>query len=271
MGKYIAKTFVRHGAVCIINGMNPAGESTAEELRRDAPASFFLRCDMSLKNDVRNFVDEVNRRAGGIDIIINNVGINRSEFSDEATDANFDYTQQVNLHGAIRIVRGFLPRLKKNGGAIVHISTIHSVLGMPPNTAYASSKSALNAFSGALAAEYARCGIRSNVINPGGIFTGNRDQILAEIGDDREKLMELGLRGEYGQPDYGGGSAYDIANTALFLVSDMGRRINGAVINVDGGAVNIGHRFYNRKLPPDHGDLWYRHMLTRYMPIEDAE
>ena len=271
MGKYIAKTFVRHGAACIINGMNPEGEKTAEELRRSAPASFFLRCDMSSKDDVRRFVDEVKRRADRIDIIINNVGINRSEFSGGVTDANFDYTQQVNLHGAIRIVRGFLPQLKLNGGAIVHISTIHSVLGMPPNTAYASSKSAMNAFSGAFAAEYARYGIRSNVINPGGIFTRNWDEILEKIGDNRERLLDMGKRGELFQPDYGGGSAYDIANTALFLVSDMSRRINGAVVNVDGGAVTIGHRFYDRKLPPDHDDMWYKHMLTRYTPIEEVD
>ena len=271
MGKYIAKTFVRHGAACIINGMNPEGERTAEELRRSAPASYFLRCDMSQKDDVRRFIDDVKQRTDRVDIIVNNVGINRSEFSGVVTDANFDYTQQVNLHGAIRIVRGFLPQLKQTGGTIVHISTIHSLLGMPPNTAYASSKSAMNAFSRALAAEYARDGIRSNVINPGGIFTRNWDEVLENIGDNRERLLQMAMRGEYGQPDYGGGSAYDIANTALFLVSEMSRRINGAVINVDGGAVTIGHRFYTRKLPPDHEEIWYKHMLTRYMSIEEAE
>ena len=271
MGKYIAKTFVRHGATCVINGMNPEGEKTAEELRKDSPDSFFLRCDMSLKEEVYRFIEGVKRRAGRIDIIINNVGINRSEFSGQVTDANFDYTQQVNLYGAIRITRGFIAQLKETGGAIVHISTIHSVLGMPPNTAYASSKSAINAFSGGLAAEYGRFGVRSNVINPGGIFTGNRDTILAEIGDDRETLLKMCLGGEASQPDYGAGSAYDIANTALFLVSDMGRRVNGAVVNVDGGAVTIGHRFYGRKLPSDHEDFWYRHMLTRYTPVEDIE
>jgi NAD(P)-dependent dehydrogenase (short-subunit alcohol dehydrogenase family) len=271
MGKYIAKVFIRHGATCVINGMNPSGEETAAEFRKEAPGSFFLRCDMSRKEEVARFIDEVKKRAGHIDIIVNNVGINRSEFSGSVTDANFEYTQQVNLHGAIRMVRGFLPFLRKTGGAIVHISTIHSVLGMPPNTAYASSKSAINAFSGAIAADYASYGIRSNVINPGGIYTGNRDELLAEIGDDRDKLTKMGIRGDFGQPDYGAGSAYDIANTALFLASDMGRRINGEVINVDGGAVIVGHRFYDRRLPPDQDELWYRHMLTRYKPIEEVE
>ena len=267
MGRYIAKTLVRHGATCVINGMNPAGENTAAEFRKDAPGSFFLRCDMSRGDEVARFIDEVKKRAGHIDIIINNVGVNRSEFSGAVVDENFEYTQQVNLHGAIRMVRGFLPFLKENGGAIVHISTIHSVLGMPPNTAYSSSKSAINAFSGAIAAEYARFGVRSNVINPGGIYTGKRDAQFAQIGDNRDELIKIGLAGDYGQPDYGGGSAYDIANAALFLVSDMGAAINGEVVNVDGGAVIVGHRFYDRKIPPDHLDMWYEFMLGRFTPI----
>ena len=271
MGKYIAKTLIRHGATCVINGMKPSGEETAEDFRKDAPNSFFIRCDMSLKDDTLRFIDEVKRRAGKIDIIVNNVGINTSEFSGEVTDIAFEYTQQVNLRGAIRIVRSFLPQMKRTGGAIVNISTIHSLLGMPPNTAYASSKSALNVFSRAIATEYAAYGVRSNVINPGGIFTGRGEAFLARFGGDREKLVRSGQMGDFGQPDYGAGSAYDIANTTLFLVSEMGRGVNGEVVNVDGGAVIIGHRFYGRRLPPDQDDIWFRHMSNRFTPIEEVD
>ncbi len=270
MGKYIAKVLIRHGATCAINGMNPQGERTADEFRKDAPGSFFVRCDMSQKDDTENFIAEVKKRTEHIDIIVNNVGINRSDFSGEVDDERFEYTQQVNLHGAIRIVRGFLPLMKKTGGAIVHISTIHSVVGMPPNTAYASSKSAINAFSGALAVDYTAYGIRSNVINPGGVLTGNNDEIFAQVGDDREKLLEWARRGDFGQPDYGGGSAYDIANSTLFLASDMARRITGAVVNVDGGTVNQAHRFYDRRVPPDHDELWYQVMRNRFTMIDEV-
>ncbi|MDR3120959.1 MAG: SDR family oxidoreductase [Clostridiales bacterium] len=269
MGKYIAKVLIRHGATCVINGMNPEGERTAEEFRKDAPGCFFVRCDMSDRDDTLRFIEEVNQRAGHVDIVVNNVGINRSDFTGQVEDARFEYTQQVNLYGTMRMVRGFLPGMKKTGGAFVHISTIHSVVGMPPNTAYASSKSAINAFSGAVAAEYAAYGIRSNVINPGGIFTGNNDEIFAEIGDDREKLIERGRHGDYGQPDYGGGSAYDIANSTLFLVSGLSRHITGAVIKVDGGTVNQAHRFYDRRLPEDSDELWYQVMKNRFTSVED--
>jgi len=187
-------------------------------------------------------------------------------------DYRFEYTQQVNLHGSMRIVRGFLPLMKRTGGgAILFISTIHSLLGMPPNTAYASSKSAINAYSGAVAAEYAPFGIRSNVINPGGIFTGQAESRFANMVDDRAAIIEGALRGEKGQPDYGGGSAYDIANTTLFLCSPMARHVTGAVVNVDGGTVNQAHMFYDRRLPPDHGEQWYTIMRNRFTSVEDLD
>ncbi len=268
MGKYIAKTLIRHGATCAVNGMNPAGEQTAEEFRRDAPGSFFVRCDMSDKADTENFIRQVKKRTGRVDIIVNNVGINRSDFSGQVDDARFEYTQQVNLYGVMRIVRGFLPLMKENGGSILHISTIHSVVGMPPNTAYASSKSAINAYSGALAAELAPYGIRSNVINPGAIYTGGDDAMFEEFGGERAALLAQAREVDFAEPDYGKGCSYDIADTALFLLSGMARRVTGAVVNVDGGTVMQAHRFYERRLPDNADELWLNHMRTRFVMID---
>jgi len=267
MGKYIAKVFARHGALCAINGMDPSGEFTAEWLRADSPGSFFTRCDMSDPSDTRAFIGAVLQRVGGADIVVNNVGINRSQHSTIVDDAEFDYTQQVNLFSAMRLARGFLPSMISRGsGAFVHISTIHSRVAIPANTAYASSKSAMNGFSAALAAEYARHNIRSNVICPGGIYTRNSDALLAEVINDDEKLLYMAYRGERGQPDYGAGSAYDIAHSALFLASDMARSVTGAVIMADGGAVLQSHPFAERRIPPKplSDKLWLETMRTRY-------
>ena len=267
MGKYIAKVFARHGALCVINGMNPAGEETAEELRADAPGSFFVQCDMSMAADVKHFIDVVNERAGGADIVINNVGINRSQPSASVDDADFEYTQQVNLYGVMRLARGFLPSMmERGGGSFVHISTVHSRIAIPGNTAYASSKSAINGFSIALAAEYAHRGIRSNVICPGGVFTGKSDVRFAQMIHDDAKLLAEASRGERGQPDYGVGSPYDIAHAALYLSSDMARRVTGAVVMADGGTVLQSHAFATRNIPPksDSDRLWLAVMRNRF-------
>jgi len=267
MGKYIAKVFARHGALCAINGMNPTGEATAEELREDSPGSFFTICDMSKADDTERFIKAVLERTGGVDIVINNVGINRSQQSTIVNDDDFEYTQQVNLHGVMRMARGFLPSMfERGGGSFMHISTVHSRIAIPGNTAYASSKSAINGFSIALAAEYGHRGIRSNIICPGGIYTRNTDEIIAEIIHDDDKLRDMGQRGEKGQPDYGGGSSYDIAHSALYLSCDMARHVTGAVVMVDGATVLQSHPFPTRNIPPKEksDELWLNFMRTRF-------
>ncbi len=264
MGRQIAKTFAFHGATCAINGMRESGQETAEELRAHTPDSFFVRCDMSKHEDVEHFIQEVLRRVGKVDIVVNNVGINNSASMDNITDYDFEYTQQVNLHGVMRMAKGFLPGMLQNGGSFVHISTIHSVAGIVSFLSYASSKSAINGFSRALAAKYARYGIRSNVVCPGGIYTRDSERRLREVMDDEATLLKWALGGEGQCPDYGAGSVKDIANASLFLASDMARNVSGAVVMSDGGAHFQAHRFEARRFPPDTNEQWLSVMRDRF-------
>jgi len=267
MGKYIARVFAKHGALCVINGMDASGEDTAEELRVMSPGSFFVRCDMSDAQDVKNFTDTVLERCGMVDIVVNNVGINRSDPTCAIDNERFEYTQQVNLRSILRLARAFLPGMLNRGGVFLHISSIHSQVAVPNNTAYASSKSGMEAFSRALAARYGSLGIRSNVICPGGIFTGGMDKVIAGLGADEACYRELRAHCERRQPDYGNGSPYDIAHTALFLCSRMGSRVNGATVMVDGGAVKQAHVFYERRLPPDCEERWRQTLLNKFTPV----
>ncbi len=262
MGNAIAKLFAQHGAVCAINGMRDSGEESAVELRKVSPKSFFVRCDMSKKDETENFIAEVLSRVGTVDIVVNNVGINHNGLIEKITDEDFEYTQQVNLHGVLRMARGFLPKMN-SGGSLIHISTIHSVAGLVSFTSYASSKSAINAFSGALAAEYGQFGIRSNVVCPGGVYTRDAEKRLREVMDDDDTLVEWGIGGEGGHPDYGCGSVKDIANACLFLASDMARYVTGAVVMSDGGASYQAHHFRQRRIPPDSRRLWLEFMRDR--------
>lgn len=271
MGKAIARVFARHGARCVINGMNPDGEETANMLREISPDSFFARCDMSKREDVESFIGEALRRAGHVDIVVHNVGVNLSDASHRVEDERFEYTQQVNLRGAMRLAKGFLPgMMAAGGGAFVHISTVHAVSAIPANTAYSSSKSALNGFSGALAADYARYGVRSNVVCPGGVYTRNSEEIFAAMRHDDARMLAYGLSGEEGQPDYGAGSPFDIAHASLFLASDMARHITGAVVMSDGGVVLQSQIFRNRRLPPDYHEQVLQMMRNRFEPVPGA-
>ena len=110
-------------------------------------------------------------------------------------------------------------------------------------------------------------GVRSNVICPGGIFTGGMDQVIAGLPADERRYRELREHCERRQPDYGNGTPYDIAHTARFLCSQMGRGVNGATVFVDGGAAKQAHAFVERKIPPDHEALWRETLLGRFDPV----
>ena len=271
MGKYIAKVFARHGARVAINGLksgSEGGDESAEALCKMTPGSFFKQCDMSKREDVESFIAEVLERFGHVDAVVNNCGINLNEPIEKLDDERYDRTIQVNIRGVIRMARGFIPgMIKAGGGTFVHISSVHSVSGIPFNFAYASSKAAINGFSGALAADYAKYNIRSNVINPGGIYSGNNDVILPEmLKNPKETLRQV----EYfhnSQPDYAAGSSYDIGNTSLFLSCDMSRMVTGAVIMVDGAGVLQSQALRNRRIPPDSDELWLEHLGNRYTPF----
>ena len=263
MGRFVSMKYARHGAVCIINGQDPSGEETAEKLRAIAPGSCFIQCDMSQKDSVDAFIRKVLERTDRIDQLTNVVGINQSDRADLVVDERFDYTQAVNLYGILRLTSGFWSALQKARGNIVLISTIHSGSTFNLMGAYASSKSATNAFARAVAAEGAPYGIRANVVCPGGIYTGSGEHYF-QLKNDPDKLLEYGLRSESSHPDFGSGSSADIANTCLFLASDMARHITGATIYADGGATCQSHRFTGFRLPQDYIQLWRRFMLDRY-------
>lgn len=268
MGYYVSRYLAQHGAVCIINGRDPHGEESARELRKVSPDSFFIQCDMSKKDDVDNYIDKALAYAGHVDVVANVVGINTHESWDNITDDNFEYNQQVNLYGVIRIARGFIPgMIKAGGGSFVHISTIHSVAALHNFTSYATSKSAINAFSGAIAAEYGQYGIRSNVVCPGGIYSKDLEvKYNNEIKNDPEKLKEWigSVHRDIGHPDFGNGSCKDIANACLFYLSDMSRHVTGTVAMCDGGASFQSHYFRERRMPPDIDRLYAEFMMNRF-------
>ncbi|MFV0260490.1 MAG: SDR family NAD(P)-dependent oxidoreductase [Acidimicrobiales bacterium] len=172
---------------------------------------------------------------GRIDVLINTVGIGRGDAGPSSvTDAAWDEMFDVNVKGALHTCRHALPVMRTQGrGVIVNISSAAAVAAVGL-VAYKSSKAALNAFTHSLATGNARHGVRANVIAPGLMNTPMAiEGISAAVGVGREELIarrdrQVPLRG-------GMGSAWDVANAALFLASDEARFITGVVLAVDGG------------------------------------
>ena len=183
-------------------------------------------CEALLALCVANF--------GRIDILHNNVGIGGNDSGPtRLTEAVWDKIMSVNLKGAVFTCKHVLPLMREQGsGVITNISSAAAVASVGI-VAYKSSKAALNAYTQSLATGNAKYGIRANVIAPGLMNTPMAIEGNVAAGLDRVEVIE---RRNRSVPLRGGmGSAWDVANAALFLASDEAKFVTGIVLPVDGG------------------------------------
>jgi glucose 1-dehydrogenase len=185
--------------------------------------------DVSDEDDVVRMVREAVDGLGGIDVLVNNAGIQISRPSDELSSADFDRVLAVNLRGAFlcarEAIRHFLAEGK--GGSIVNVSSVHQLIPKPNYLGYSTSKGGMQNLTRTLALEYAGRGIRVNGMGPGATVTPiNRAWI-----DDPVKRAQV----EEHIPMRRAGEADEMAGVTCFLASDMAAYITGQTIFVDGG------------------------------------
>jgi NAD(P)-dependent dehydrogenase (short-subunit alcohol dehydrogenase family) len=235
IGAAIARRLGRAGARVVITGRSKdAGETLAGELRAAGGAALFVPMDIGVEDDVRNAVDAAVAEFGGLDILVNNAaptdhiigGVDKR--LTELSTADLEAMLVPGLYGQVWACKYSLPHMITAGrGAIVNISSMGSIVGLPSMPAYSMSKGALNALSRQIAVDYARDGIRSNTIIIGYVLSG---EALAII--DAHPVVGPGLRAatltEPGSPE-------DVAEAALFLASDSSSYITGSEIKLDGG------------------------------------
>lgn len=241
IGKAIALLFARQGASVALGGRNQNTLNKAmEEIRRISPESRGYFADLSDKDSTENMAKAVLRDFGGVDIIVNTVGVNRHFPAHTYDDQTLESFFESNYKSGMRFARAFLPgMMERKSGAIINISSIHAVQSMPGYAVYAGTKGAMNASARVMALDYAPYGIRVNNICPGLIMS---DVMMDEVnafpeGEERDAFLKL-LSGMQPLPP---GKMDDIANTALFLASDMAAYITGQTIMVDGGASIKAH------------------------------
>jgi 3-oxoacyl-[acyl-carrier protein] reductase len=242
------------GRACLVTGSTGGiGLETARMLideearvvtngRRDAPGVgeiFHVRADLSLPGQPERVVAEAVEALGGLDVLVNNVGIARQARFEEVFDEEWDAYWQLNVMSYVRTIRAVLPHLRAAGdAAIVNVS---STSGKRPSTSmphYSVTKAAVLSLSRLVADIYAKDGIRCNAVTPGPTATeawlgeggladqqGDRAEVLAKVGAGRPL-------GRLARPE-------EIAAVVVFLCSKRAAYVTGAAWSADGGTVPI--------------------------------
>jgi NAD(P)-dependent dehydrogenase (short-subunit alcohol dehydrogenase family) len=241
-GRATAIVFAREGArVALVDRERSAAEDTASEIEAMGAATTVIEADVSSEDDCRAAVAACRERFEGLDVLHHNVGVALGDGWCETIDmSEWERIMRVNAGGALMMAKAALPALREQGsGAITTVSSIAAlVAGVAqtnnPPLAYKMSKAALNALTVSLAQSYAQYGVRVNAILPGLIDTPmGVDTVARALRISREDYAALR---DQSVPLKGGmGSAWDVANAALFLASDEARFITGALLAVDGG------------------------------------
>ena len=238
IGQAIAVRFAEYGANVAINYLRQPEEAAATEeqvqscvakVQREGVRDVLVGGDVSSEDDVVRMVREAVDGLGGIDVLINNAGIQISRPTEELSSDDFDRVLAVNLRGSFmcarEAIRHFLDEEKR--GSIVNISSVHQLIPKPGYLGYSTSKGGMQNLTRTLALEYAGRGIRVNGVGPGATVTPiNRAWI-----DDPEKRRQV----EEHIPMQRAGDADEMAGVTAFLASDDAAYITGQTIFVDGG------------------------------------
>ena len=228
LGAITCKALVEAGANVIVNyfddkkGINKQlAEETVQGL---GDLAIPMKADVRNIDDIQEMIDSILDKYNKIDIVINNAGILRDKTLKKMSTEEWQQVIDTNLTGVFNIYRSVVEKISDNG-RIVNLSSIAGVLGFFGQSNYAASKAGVIGFTKVLSRELGKRSITVNAVAPGVILTEMGKSIPEEVRDEMLKKIPLG---KFGDPE-------DVANTIVFLCSDMAKYITGQVIHVNGG------------------------------------
>jgi glucose 1-dehydrogenase len=238
IGQAIAVRFAEYGANVAINYLRrpEEAEDTEEkvhacinQVQQHGVRDVLVQGDVSKEDDVVHMFEETVDKLGGLDVLVNNAGIQISKPSHELSAEDFDKVIAVNLRGAFLCAREAIKRFLENGveGSIINISSVHQLIPKPDYLGYSTSKGGMQNLTRTLALEYAGKRIRVNAIGPGATITPiNRAWVDDPV---KREMVESHI------PMARAGTADEMAGVTCFLASDDAAYITGQTIFIDGG------------------------------------
>jgi NAD(P)-dependent dehydrogenase (short-subunit alcohol dehydrogenase family) len=233
IGRATAIAYAQQQAKVVVVGRRiDEGEETVRLIKEAGGEAIFVQADVTKEADVQAMVDKAVGVFGRLDIAFNNAGtVGENPSLIEQTEAEYDRTMNVNVKGVWLSMKYEITQMLKQGsGAIVNTASANGVIGLPGVPLYTASKHAVVGLTKAAALQYAKAGIRINVVAPAVIETDMFE--AATGGQDEAKAYITGLHpiGRIGTP-------LEVANAVLFLLSDLASFTTGETLMVDGGFV----------------------------------
>ena len=231
IGEGIALKFAEHGANIAFTYVSESSVDKAtiltEKIKQLGSAAIAYRTNAADFAACELFVNEVLKEFGAIDICVNNAGISKDNLLLRMTPEQWDEVMQVNLKSVFNMTKQVIrPMMKAKSGSIINMSSVIGEMGNAGQSSYAASKAGVIGFTKSVAKELGSRNIRCNAIAPGFVET-DMTSYLKE-GEGAEKYKASIPLGRFA-------TAEDIANTALFLASNLSSYITGQVISACGG------------------------------------
>ena len=224
IGNSIVKKLSEAGANILASGTKI---EKLEELKKNFEKIKILKFDISQRDKIEEFIeDSIKELGGNLDCVVNNAGVTQDNLAIRMSLEEWQKVIDINLTSTFLMSKFAIKKMLKNkSGKIINITSVVGHTGNLGQTNYTASKAGIIAMSKSLAIEYAKKNININCISPGFIRTAMTDKI-----DDKYKEVIISKipSARLGEPD-------DIANTVLFLASDISNYINGETIHVNGG------------------------------------
>ena len=230
IGRATAMAFAEEGAKVIVSDIHEEnGRETVELIKKNKGEAYFIKCDVSSEEEVKNLIGEIIKKFGRLDCAYNNAGIEGLPSTTvECSEENWNKTINTNLKGVWLCMKYEIPVMLEAGkGSIVNCSSIAGLVGFETVPAYVASKHGVIGLTEAAALEFAKKNIRINAVCPGVIetpmlerFTKGENQVMA----DQDPM------GRIGRPE-------EIADSVLWLCSDKSSYVTGQALAVDGGWV----------------------------------
>lgn len=231
IGRAIADCFTTQGAsVCILDIHQPS----------DLQGPIYYPCNVANQTEVIAVVDQVIKKFGRIDILVNCAGVAHVANLEGTREEDFDRIFQINVKGVYNTMFGVLPKMKELGrGVILNMASVAGLVGVPERFSYTMSKGAVSGMTLSVARDYVKQGIRCNSISPARVHTPFVDGFLATNYPGKEeemfdKLSKTQPIGRMAKPE-------EIAYLALYLCSEEASFVTGCDYPIDGGFTTLNN------------------------------